>query len=526
MSLLHKIREGVWTGTAAMVVEYALKIPRMMVMTRFLSPELYGLLSLFGMFRTIVGQFVQFGSGDAVIKFLSSGKAGNEREQMSATMGAAGIIRTATMAVLLVATILFEDQIAIWLRTYPALAVLDRTELLWIIRLLLAGVAIQAAEGPLGNALQGFQAWRTLLVVRIVSALATTILPAAAVLLGFRLVGVVAAQQASFLVVAVMIFISYRRKVAPLLRRVRFAEAWRATPRVFRFGFPLVLSSFFQTLYNYTDQVMLTGMGKMAQELSYYSAGMSLASFIGVVPVLMRNVMFPAASEYGQTREIERLEALLRFMAKHFFWLLLPVAFWGAALSNEILLLISGAAYLPAAPVLGWLAVSRVLVGLGTAVFICLVGALGRTREQFFVSASVGLLNLGLNYLLISRHGYMGAVWATCICRVVGLTLGTYILSRYMRVRPPLRAMGVCLALSLPLSGGLYAAHLALGLFALPLVLPAALVYGYGIVRLGVFDSQDVEYLERVLGRFHSRIGGMLAFLRRNSAPVAAEYRV
>ena len=214
---MGKIWTGVWTGTLASVLENLLKIPRMMIITRVLGPELYGLLGLFGGFRELIGSFIQLGTGDAVIQFLASDRARKDYPRISATMGAASAIRLITISALTLAYFGFEQDIIFFAKSYPAMEGVANKDMVWLLRLLLAGVVIQSLEGPLGNALQGFQAWRALLVVRIIGAFASAGFPILAALLGFHLLGIVVAQQLAFAVIAAAISYYYWVRVKRFL---------------------------------------------------------------------------------------------------------------------------------------------------------------------------------------------------------------------------------------------------------------------------------------------------------------------
>jgi len=333
MSLTKKVWDGLWTGTAASVFENILRIPRMMIVTRVLGPEFYGLLGLFGVFREVAGKFIQLGTGDAIIQFLAVHKAKQANEKISATMGAAALIRLVTIFISLVLYVVFEADLVLWMKKYPATAHVSPREMIWLLRLLITGIVIQAIEGPFGNALQGFQAWKSLLVVRIIGALASAGFPILAALLGFHLLGIVVAQQLAFVVMAVSIFYYYWIKVKVHLERPPLKNVAAQLKPVLLFGLPLILSQFFRLVYTYTDQLMLAGMGKAAAELSYYEVARNAAGMLVFVPALLRSVMFPASAEFYAHKQKERLQALFTFMVKHLFWFLFPLGLWMAALA-------------------------------------------------------------------------------------------------------------------------------------------------------------------------------------------------
>ncbi len=499
MSLTKKVWEGLWTGAAASVFENLLRIPRMMIMTRVLGPEYYGVLGLLGMFREVTGKFIQMGSGDAVIRFMAEFKTRNETDRMKAVMGAAGLIRMAAILLCIGGCLYFEDAIAAFAAGFPAAKAVAPGDIRILLRLLLAGIVIQALEGPFGNALQGFQAWRALLAVRIISALAAAGLPIAAALLGYHLLGIVLAQQLSFALIAACILFYYWRIARPLMGRAGLTDKCREIKPVLLFGLPLIFSQIFRLVYTYTDQLMLATMSAGPEDLSYYEVARNAALMLVFVPTLLRSVMFPASAEFYAEKDVRRLEALFRFMVKHLFWFLTPLAVWMSALSPLAITLISGEKFLPAAEALTILALLMVMRAFGVPFFTCLVGALGRTREQFYISAAGGALNVFLNFFWIPRFGFMGAVYATAAGHLLGFSLAVLFLTPHMKLHFPLRAMAVSLFWALAGAAVLAASGRVHPYAPLVCLAPVSLAYAAGVSRMGVLDGQDLSYLSRMV---------------------------
>ena len=502
------------------MVEYALRIPRIMVMTRVLGPEFYGVLGLFAVFREILGKLMGLGTGDAVIQFLAESKKKSEETRMAATLSAANWVRF--IMVLFSITLVFfgEDYFVEWISTFPAVSEISIGQLIWLIRLLLIGVFVQAIEAPFGNALQGFQAWRALLVVRILGAFASTLMPIGAALLGFGIVGIVFAQQAAFALMAVFILIAYIKIVRPFLKTPQFREKLTLCREILRFGLPLVFSSFFFMIYTYTDNLMLASMGNGPEDLSFYELARNLTAILLFAPTLIRSVMFPATAEFFSEVNIPRLEALFAFMFKHLFLSMLPVCACFSVFSSVIIQIVSGEKFLEASPGLAFLALLIIFRALGVPLFTCLVGAFRATDKQFIITLIGGILNVILNFFFIPKFGYMGAIYATAIGYFVSLPLGFYFLSKNMKIIVPwktlLSSVIACVfivaVLELCLRFNLF---LAIGF--IPFM---GLLYAYLVIRWGAFDMQDFERASFIIERIPSKLVFVKNFLFRNAKPV------
>lgn len=509
-----------WTGTAAAIIENILRIPRMVITTRLLGPELYGILGICGVFRDFVGPIIQLGTGDAIIKFLAADHASKNYSHAGAVMRAAGIVRLVMAALVVLICFLWEKELIAWLATYKAVQNLPLDDLFWLGRLLLVGILINAAEGPLGNALQGFQAWRSLLIIRIISAVASNGLPILAALIGFRLLGIVLSQQIAFAILALAITWYFFKIVSPRLRRVKIFEAMANIPPVLKFGLPLIFSQLLYVIQTNTNQIMMVGMNLSGEEIGYYEVARNIAVMLAFVPTILRTVMFPASSEFFVDKNIRRLEALFTFMVKHLFWFLLPLAAWMSLLAPLVVEIVSGPQYAPASRALQWLAIVMIMQSFSVPFYTCLVGAHGQTKKQFYISLISVTLNIGLSYMLIPVYSYMGTVYTTAICSVVGFVLAVIFLMPHMKLNFPVRRMAICVFFVSITCIILYGGYAINRIILIP-VIPAVLsIYVYGIIRFGFFDRQDVDYLNRLFSPVMKKFSFLQKFLEQYTVPV------
>ena len=268
---------------------------------------------------------------------------------------------------------------------------------------------------------------------------------------------------------------------------------------------------------------MLAGLGKAAADLSYYAVARNSASMLGFIPALLRSVMFPASAEFYAQKDRARLQALFTFMVKHLFCFLFPLSTWMAFLAPVAITVIAGETYLPAAQALVWIAFFISMRAFGVPFFTCLVGALGRTKDQFYISALSGGLNVLLNYFFIPKFGFMGAVYATAICHGLSFSMAWFFLRSHMKLIFPVYPMLICVGLSCTTGWFLWLCmgwHMAILAAALPFV---AIVYALSIIRFGIFDLQDVGYLKNILPSLTGRYGAVDKYLLKYARPTKTE---
>jgi O-antigen/teichoic acid export membrane protein len=176
----------------------------------------------------------------------------------------------------------------------------------------------------------------------------------------------------------------------------------------------------------------------------------------------------------------------------------LPVAALVAIFSPEIVVLLGGHKYAPAAPVL---AVLSIALGLSyvNGVYGNALIALGRQRRLFWLASATMVVNLVVNLALIPPLGPLGAAIAVGISEIVGIAL---VERYYVHVAgPPVRPPHMRILMAGTSLAVLAAVKFALPLGARPLLVVAvggplgAIVYGALLFRLGALPRPIADRL-------------------------------
>lgn len=179
-------------------------------------------------------------------------------------------------------------------------------------------------------------------------------------------------------------------------------------------AWPLLLTSLAVTLYLRVDQVMLREMAGPAV-LGHYAAAVRISELWYYLPYTLGIAAFPAvvaARAEDRARYYRRLQKLYNIMTWSALAASLPLTF----LSGPLVRLVFGPGYAAAAPVLS--------LHVWTSLFLLHGWVKGRwtvlERLQLFAlagAAAAAALNIGLNLLLIPRHGAVGAALATLLAQ-------------------------------------------------------------------------------------------------------------
>ena len=200
-------------------------------------------------------------------------------------------------------------------------------------------------------------------------------------------------------------------KYSKLLARSLLKDSW-----------PLALSGVVVMIYMKIDQVMIKHMiGEEA--VGFYAAAVRLCEAWYFIPVTICNSIFPAivnAKNVSEEFYSNRLQKLYDLLAWFAIGIAVPVTF----LSDEIIYILFGGEFAPAAPVL------TIYIWAGIAVFLAVASSQYLVNENLtkllFSRTLVGMIiNVALNFILIPIYGIVGSAIAT----LVSYTAVTFALS-------------------------------------------------------------------------------------------------
>ncbi|TSC62458.1 MAG: heteropolysaccharide repeat-containing protein [Parcubacteria group bacterium Gr01-1014_106] len=165
------------------------------------------------------------------------------------------------------------------------------------------------------------------------------------------------------------------------------------------------------------DSVLLSLL-RPPEELGWYALPYKVLESLLFFPAMIGGLLLPAFSRTA-AMERERLPASLTAATHLFFLLALPVVLILFLAAPWMITILGGAAFAPSIGVLRILALA-----LGALFFGNLYGngaiALGQHRRLLWGAATLAVLNVLVNSVIIPRYSFLGAAWTT---------LGTEILS-------------------------------------------------------------------------------------------------
>ncbi|MFQ5912392.1 MAG: flippase [Nitrospinota bacterium] len=214
--------------------------------------------------------------------------------------------------------------------------------------------------------------------------------------------------------------------------RISLRPRWSAKTllNLLKESYPLGLSNFFVLAYVKLDILMLSAM-QGDEAVGIYAAAYKLTGSLNILPMALLGSLFPLMSLYFRTAP-EILPRLFRKALNALLMAGLPLAIGGTVLAREIIHLVFGDGFGPAAMVFRVL-IWAVVLSFLSYLLASALNAMDRQRLYLGLTASMTALNVLLNLIWIPRYGFMGAAVATLITEATLMLLCLWSLTGHLK---------------------------------------------------------------------------------------------
>jgi O-antigen/teichoic acid export membrane protein len=464
---------------------------------RLLGPESFGLYAIGWTLLNMIGLISPLGLDHGVIRYASR----YWRTNSSKLNGV--LLQSLSLAVLSGAVI---GSCLYLLAPWLAERVFQKPDLTLVIRgfspafALLAGLRVAAATTRVSQRMQ-----YSVYAQDLAQPVSNLLLVLVFYLLGWRLIGAVAAGVSSF-AIALFLALRYVKRLFPQAF-ARQNQSTLVAGELLAFSLPATFAGIFANFTNRVDR-LLVGYFRPAAEVGIYQAVSQSAILFATVMGAFNAIFSPVIAELYHKQEIRRIGELFKVSTKWGLYLSLPLFLTMSFAPRESLSVIFGPRYESGYAALVVLSVAQ-LVNVGTGAVGPLLVMTGHQKKWFVISGMMLAANIALNLLLVPRFGLLGAALGS-VCAVVGLfSLGLYQVKRLLGIWPYDRRY----------FKGVLATALAVGalflLRAFELDSPALSLFLTATVSTGVFvaalilsglDAEDREFIGLIRSRLRKRI--------------------
>ena len=189
------------------------------------------------------------------------------------------------------------------------------------------------------------------------------------------------------------------------------------------------------------SEVFFLGLYAASEDIAYYSLAFGLATRIMIVPGIAVGALLPALSALHGSNDPAEFTVLYQGALRYVALMGAPLAAMIAALAPALVQSLYGAAYLPAASLVGVLAAVALLSALRQVAWAAL-RAVGDRRCALTATAVAAVVNVGLAAALIPRWGTTGAVAANAAAQITATVWAFAGMAHAHHVAFPLRDVG------------------------------------------------------------------------------------
>jgi len=144
-------------------------------------------------------------------------------------------------------------------------------------------------------------------------------------------------------------------------------------------------------------------------------------------------IVFPQSAKRMATEGKAGIKYLYEKSVGTLIALLIPGVLFLYLFSDFVVTLVAGTNYKDTIPLLHITLLYCLFTPYGRQ-FGNILDSVGKTRLTFFVVLMVTSINIGLNYIFISRLGVLGAAYATLTAHIIGFFIGQSILRKELNV--------------------------------------------------------------------------------------------
>lgn len=440
--------------------------------THFLSPADYGTLEILDLVISLFGMFLNLGMTAALIRCYASAQSMVEKR---------AVVSTAFLFIVATAVITFCAALQV-IQPVSGLILGPHVPPRYLMFAFSSFICAYIANIP-----------RTYLLARE-SSTAFTIIDFSTVFIQLALnvlfiavlkIGLVGMLLSSLFVVGVQTALLSTW----LVRQVGLRFNYASLHEMVGFGLPLMISNLALYALNFSDRFFLQHLRSL-DVVGIYAVGYKfgfMMNFLLVQPfyIMWQSRMYPIYAHPQHPRMFRQICVLYSLI----------LTFSGLALSMfspEIMHFMADSRFGAAAQIIPVVTFAYIFYGLG---YYAQVGMYltGKTALIGAISAGAAILDLLLNYVLISRFGMMGAAWATCLS-FFAIAAGSYWGSQ--RVHPMVLGLGrVAAGLGVGVGFYLLSVWCTPNSFAVTELIKAVLLCGFVVVvwKIGILNHDEKE---------------------------------
>lgn len=370
-----------------------------LVIGKTLSPEDYGIVSVFVNFTVIFGSLLPLGTSLALFKLIPEYIRRNESGKITSSI-------RFTVKLILITTLISSFFILAFSDFISASLKIPR----YMVLLLPLSLFFFSMLNHQSQIILGFQRARWSAITSAFGQGVRTILSAILIFANMKFAGPVIA----FLIGSVVMFVS---RIKYLNYRAKPVEINRKD-MVLTFGLPAFLAKITNILL-FSGGALILALFHTPQTVGIFGIAMLLTSQLSVIPNIFSSALFPITSILSVDKNSEKRQArLINLIFRYSLLITMPLLAFVTLFSGKLIVLFSQVSYLGAKPLVPILSIGSLLLGV-SYIFTNSLYAIGKTNVQRNLIISTAVIYLLLAFPLSYLFSSFGVSIAYAISSLI-----------------------------------------------------------------------------------------------------------
>lgn len=429
-----ELAKGAGILFAGILLMYILRFFYRIVVSRYLGPENYGLLTLGDMVMNLGYLVALIGLDVGLVRHLAYYKEKGDISRLKGSFWGTIIVSVLLSSILIFLLILFSQYIAIGLfknpKFIPVLIIFSLAIPLSILVRIISQTLLAFKK-------QSYDFYATVLGRDLSSFLLVIFIT----LVGGTVIGI---SLTYLLALGISIGVGYlflEKKVFPFLRN-KVKPLFEFKERIF-FSLPLFFSAVFISIMQWIDTFFL-GYLRSIKEVGIYNVALPLAASMGIFLASFSRVFYPIIAGMIARKQEQEIPGIYTMITKWIFMLSFPILSLIILFPNRIIQIFFGSEYLPGSLALVILSLAYFINIITGPTFETLI-SFKKTKTVFWLNAGAVSVNIILNLILIPLYGITGAALATGITigfrEIISFILVKRLIGLKLRIKPYLKIL-------------------------------------------------------------------------------------
>jgi O-antigen/teichoic acid export membrane protein len=419
-----------FSGTALSSIILAISV---VLLGRFLGPELYGQYSLVIVIPTLLLLFTDLGMNAGITKFVASLRKEGKDAQAAAIISHGMLFRIGIGLVISVVSIVFANYFAL---------LINRPDLTFYVQIASVSLIFQVIYSAANSAFVGLDQSENFALSSNVQAILRTISQVALVILGFGITGALIGYIGGFVVASIfgVVLLFYR-----FLKHNRFQKKsseqtnYSSSLKLLsRYGMPVYVSVVLVGFFPLYQQLVLAFFASDAA-IGNFRAAYNFAMLLTIILTAISTALLPAFSKLEASPEL--VNAFFKRANKYTTLIIVPITTLVVLFSTPIVQFLYGSQYTTAPLFLSLSCLLYFLVGIGYLTLTSVFNGLSKTRLTMNVTLINFVILIALSPILALAYDVVGVIVAYLIAGTVASLYAALIASRQLKISFDIKSM-------------------------------------------------------------------------------------